>query len=158
TKSEDNSSAEPKGKRTFDLDFGAPVVVKTVPEAGAEDVDPKLAEITATFSRRMADQSWSWCRNSAESFPETTGKPKYLADKRTLWLTEKLEAGKKYNFGVKWPDADGPRNFVDENGVPAAPYLLVFRTKGDAKPAAENSSNASEKWTEELAAQSFDRL
>ena len=37
-----------------------PVVVKTVPEAGATDVDPAITEIKVTFSKDMADKSWSW--------------------------------------------------------------------------------------------------
>jgi hypothetical protein len=57
-----------------------PVVVKTVPEAGGDKVDPCITEIKITFSKDMQDGSWSWVTLSKESFPETTGKPKYLAD------------------------------------------------------------------------------
>ncbi|HEY2784094.1 MAG TPA: Ig-like domain-containing protein [Fimbriiglobus sp.] len=37
-----------------------PVVVKTVPVAGADDVDPKRTEVRVTFSKDMQDKSWSW--------------------------------------------------------------------------------------------------
>ena len=42
-----------------------PVVVKTVPEAGADGVDPKLDEIKVTFSKDMQDGSWSWSTTPA---------------------------------------------------------------------------------------------
>jgi hypothetical protein len=108
------------------LDSVPPVVVKTVPEAGAADVDPKLGEIKVTFSKDMKDASWSWAMHSKESFPAIDGKPKYV-DKRTAVLPVKLEPGKTYavwlNSGEKFA------NFKDADGRPAVPYLLVFRTK-----------------------------
>src|SRR5438128_11375301 len=72
------------------------VVVKTVPEAGAGEVDPKLTEIKVTFSKDMQDGAWSWAMISKESFPTLDGKPKYLKDKRTCVLPVKLESGKTY--------------------------------------------------------------
>src|SRR5947209_5239301 len=82
------------------LDSVPPVVVKTVPEAGAADVDPALTEIKVTFSKDMQDQSWSWSTLSKESYPQITGKPKYLDDKRTCVLPVKLEPGKTYSIWV----------------------------------------------------------
>ncbi len=67
----------------INLESAPPVVVKTVPEAGADEVDPKLSEIKVTFSKNMQDGSWSWETYSKESFPKTDGKAKYLADRRT---------------------------------------------------------------------------
>jgi len=58
------------------LESVPPVVVKTVPEAGATDVGSKLAEIKVTFSKEMQDGSWSWVKLSEESFPKVDGKPK----------------------------------------------------------------------------------
>src|SRR6266571_3617277 len=63
-----------------------PVVVETFPKAGATDVDPKTDEIKVVFSKDMADGSWSWVRESEATYPKTTGKPKYLKDKRTCVL------------------------------------------------------------------------
>jgi RNA polymerase sigma-70 factor (ECF subfamily) len=103
-----------------------PVVVKTVPEAGAADVDPKLTEIKVTFSKDMQDDSWSWVVLSKESFPTQDGKVKYLADKRTCVLPVKLEPGKTYAI---WVNTDKAVNFKDTAGHPAVPYLLVFKTK-----------------------------
>ena len=82
------------------LESVPPVVVKTVPEAGASDVDPTLTEIKVTFSKDMKDRGWSWVTYSKESFPKLDGEPKYLADKRTSVLPVKLEPGKTYAIWV----------------------------------------------------------
>ena len=103
-----------------------PVVVKTVPEAGSANVDPKLTEIKVTFSKDMQDGSWSWSTLTKESYPTTVGKPKYLADKRTCVLQMKLEPGKTYAL---WLNSNKFKNFKDADNHPAVPYLLVFQTK-----------------------------
>ncbi len=108
------------------LQTAPPVVVKTVPAAGADDVDPKITEIKVTFSKVMLDNSWSWGQFSAESFPKINGKPKYLADKKTCVLPVKLEAGKTYAI---WLNSETLGNFKDSDDRPAIPYLLVFQTK-----------------------------
>jgi RNA polymerase sigma-70 factor (ECF subfamily) len=107
-----------------------PVVVKTIPAAGADDVDPKLTEIQVTFSKDMLDDSWSWVRQSEETMPKLDGKPKYLKDKRTCVLPVKLEPGHTY---VLWINSTEFQNFVGEDKHPAVPYLLAFRTKGTSK-------------------------
>ena len=108
------------------LEGARAVVVRTIPEAGKSDVDPKLTEIQVTFSKDMQDRSWSWAQASKESFPTLDGKPKYLADKRTCVLPVKLLPGKTYAI---WLNSQKFGNFKDTEGHPALPYLLVFRTK-----------------------------
>ena len=108
------------------LESVPPVVVKTVPESGAGDVDPKMAELRVTFSKDMQDGSWSWSTLSKESFPKMDGKPKYLADKRTCLLPVKLEPGKTYAI---WVNSEKFGNFKDAGRQSAVPYLLVFKTK-----------------------------
>jgi hypothetical protein len=103
-----------------------PVVIKCVPEAGADGVDPKLTEIKVSYSKDMQDGSWSWSTLSEESFPKLDGKPKYLADKRTCALPVKLEPGKTYAI---WLNSEKFGNFKDADGRSAVPYLLVFKTK-----------------------------
>ena len=102
-----------------------PVVVRTVPEAGSDGVDPRLSEIKVTFSKDMLDGSWSWATFGKENFPKVAGKPKYLDDKRTSVLPVKLEPGKTYAL---WLNSEKFGNFKDADGRPAVPYLLVFRT------------------------------
>ena len=108
------------------LESVPPVVVKTVPQAGANDVDPKLKEIKVTFSKDMLNGSWSWVTHSRETLPKIDGQPKYLEDKRTCVLPVTLEPGKTYAL---WLNKDKQGNFKDSGGRPALPYLLVFRTK-----------------------------
>jgi len=109
------------------VETAAPVVVKTVPEAGAKDVAAGVVEIKVTFSKEMADGSWSWATAWKDSTPEIIGKPRYEADKKTCVLKAKLEAGKTYGY---WINSQSFKNFKDRQGRPAVPYLLVFQTKG----------------------------
>lgn len=107
------------------LESVPPVVVKTVPEAGASAVDAALTEIKVIFSKNMQDGSWSWATLSKETFPRVAGEPKYEADKRTCVLPIKLEPGKTYAL---WLNSQKFGNFKDTGGRSAVPYLLVFKT------------------------------
>lgn len=104
-----------------------PVVVKTVPVAGAEDVDAKLTEVRVTFSKAMSDMSWSWA--TAPDFGEeveSNGPIAYDKDKKTCSLPVRLKPGTTY---AVWVNSDRFRNFKDADGMAAVPYLLVFQTK-----------------------------
>jgi hypothetical protein len=96
-----------------------PVVVKTVPESGTDGVDD------------MQDGSWSWSTWGKDTFPQTTGKPHYLDDKRTCVLPVKLQPGKTYAI---WLNSENFGNFKDAAGHTAVPYLLIFKTKSPANP------------------------
>jgi RNA polymerase sigma-70 factor (ECF subfamily) len=106
--------------------FVPPVVIQTVPQAGAADVDPALTEIRATFSKPMQDGDWAWCKWGEENFPELTGEPKYLDDQRTCVLPVRLHPGKVYAL---WLNSDYHQNFKDRAGQSAVPYLLIFQTR-----------------------------
>ena len=109
-----------------DVDSMAPVVVKTVPEAGTKDVSPGIVEIKVTFSKEMTDQSWSWSSAWKDSTPESIGKPHYEADHKTCVMKVKLEPGKTYGW---WINSQNFHGFKDAQGHSAVPYLLVFQTK-----------------------------
>jgi hypothetical protein len=102
-----------------------PVVVATSPETGATDVDPEIAEIRVTFSKAMADRSWSWVRASEHTFPDSMGDVHYLDDGKTCVMPVKLKANTKY---VVWLNSANYQNFKDREGRPAEPYLLTFTT------------------------------
>jgi hypothetical protein len=108
------------------VDSMPPVVVKTVPESGSKNVAPGTMKIEVTFSKEMADGSWSWSTAWANSSPEGVGKPSYDAARRTCTLTVKLEPGRAYGY---WLNSDKFKNFKDKAGRPAVPYLLVFETR-----------------------------
>ena len=111
----------------YDIDSVAPVVVKAVPEAGSKDVAPGIVEIRVTFSKPMADQSWSWSSAWKDSVPESVGKSSYDAERKTCVLKVKLEPNKTYGY---WLNSQNFHGFKDQQGRPAVPYLLAFKTKG----------------------------
>src|SRR5215471_320529 len=112
--------------RQYSVKSMPPSVVKTVPAAGATEVDPELKELTFTFSKDMADGSWSACQISDDTFPEMGGKMHYQPDKRTCVMPVKLQPGKTY---VIWLNRGQFMNFRDTQRNSSVPYLLVFETK-----------------------------
>ena len=106
-----------------------PVVVKTVPASGAENVDQSLTSLKATFSKDMINGNWSWVQISKEHFPKIDGKVSFEKDKRTCVLPVKLEPNQTY---VLWLNRGKFSSFMDTDKHPAVPYLLVFKT-GAAK-------------------------
>jgi len=114
--------------RAQDIDSMPPVVVKTVPESGATDVAPGVVEIKVTFSKEMADRSWSWCYAWQGSIAESAGDIRYEGDHKTCLWKVKLEPHKTYAY---WLNTTKLQNFRDKQGHPAVPYLLVFQTKGN---------------------------
>jgi hypothetical protein len=109
-----------------DIDSFPPVVVKTIPEAGSKDVSPGVFEVRITFSKEMADQSWSWSTAWQNSDPKSLGKPHYEADHRTCVMKVKLEPAKTYGW---WLNSQRFHGFQDSQHHPAVPYLLTFKTK-----------------------------
>lgn len=118
----------PKISRAQDIDSFAPVVVKTVPEAGTKNVPPGEYEIKVTFSKEMRDHSWSWSTAWKDSDPQVIGEPKYDSDHKTCILKVKLEPDKTYGY---WLNSQNFHNFKDAQGHSAVPYLLVFQTKDE---------------------------
>lgn len=119
------SSMAPLLGHAQDIDAFAPVVVKTVPEAGSKNVPAGEFEVKITFSKEMTDQSWSWATAWQNSDPQSLGKPHYDADHRTCVMKVKLEPGKTYGW---WINSEKFHNFRDTQNHPAIPYLLTFRT------------------------------
>jgi Bacterial Ig-like domain len=110
------------------IDSMPPVVVKTSPEAGATNVSPGTVEIKVTFSKEMADGSWSWVEPWKGAHGTPLGKPKYDSDQKTCVFKVKLEPNKTYAF---WLNRGQFQNFKDQQGHPSVPYLLAFQTKGN---------------------------
>ncbi len=102
--------------------------MKTTPATGSIDVDPSLTEIKVEYSKNMRNGSWSWSQLGSDTYPklDETRRIHYEKDKRTCVLPVKLEAGKTYAIFCNSPRF---HNFKDEDGSPAVPYMLVFRTK-----------------------------
>jgi predicted Ser/Thr protein kinase len=104
-----------------------PVIVRTVPQAGAASVDPALSEIRVTFSRDMlTNQMWAFCKVSEETFPIRNGEPYFLDNQRTCVLPVKLEPGRTYALWLNQGENDG---FRDTRNQASVPYLLIFETR-----------------------------
>jgi len=104
-----------------------PVVIKTVPRSGDLAVAPSIKEVEVTFSKdMMTNEMWSWVQVNGATFPKTTAKSHFLADKRTCILPVQLEPGRTY---AVWINSEQHNNFRDLGNRPAVPYLLVFQTK-----------------------------
>ena len=103
-----------------------PVVVATVPPAGDAMVDPNLPKIRITFSKPMQINGWSLVMQDKVSFPKITGQVGFQNNGRIFIAPVRLEPDKNY---VVWINSDRYQNFRDQQGRPAVPYLLSFRTK-----------------------------
>lgn len=108
-----------------------PHVIKTSPEAFADDVDPGLDKITVTFDRPMMDKSWSWT-GGGKTFPKGTGDISYDHARTTCTMPVKLEAGKVYWIGINSPSH---QNFKTAAGTPARRHVILFATRSaEGKP------------------------
>jgi len=112
--------------RTVTVQSLPPVVVKTEPQSGFTDVDPSITELRVTFSKPMTDGDWAWAQISDDTYPKTTGRPRFLDDHKTCVLPVKLESGKTYVIWLNLPPYD---SFQDTDGHRAVRYLLAFQTK-----------------------------
>lgn len=118
--------AAPDASATRDAASFPPVVVKTVPAAGAAGVDPALREVRVTFSKdMMTKEMWSFVYANPAAFPKIAGPIRYI-DARTCVLPVSLEPGTTYGM---WINSKEHSSFRDVGQRPAVPYLLVFETR-----------------------------
>jgi hypothetical protein len=102
----------------------------------------------------MLDKSWSVVQNTEATFPKVDGELRYKDDHRTFVMPVKLEPGRNYALSINTARFG---NFKDTEKRSAVPYLLVFRTKGDARAGEKTSSTTPPATPEQLAA-AFDGL
>lgn len=124
-------------KRTKQSSSREPMVISSIPSAFADDISADLKNISVTFDRPMMNLSWSWV-GGGETFPETTGKPRYDRSKTTCSLPVKLEPGKFYFIGINSPRF---KNFQTKMGIAAVPYVILFATQdknGNPTPIPDN--------------------
>jgi len=124
-----NQQLEKMSPKPVEADDGIPRIVKTNPQAFDDRVSTFLKEITVTFDRKMMDQSWSWT-GGGDTYPKTTGKPHYDAQKTTCTLPVQLEPGKVYWIGV---NAKSFKNFKTPQRVPAPWYVIPADNKWFAR-------------------------
>ena len=107
-------------------DTTPPTVVSTVPANGDQAVDSSLTMLSVTFSESMVDGNWSWAYTTEETFPETTGEPRYEENYTKNVLPVRLEPNTTYEV---WINSSSFMNFKDKAGNPLEPYKLVFKTR-----------------------------
>lgn len=100
-----------------------PRVVMMNPANGATNVSPALTEIRVTFDRPMGG-GFSWT-GGGERFPETTGRPRWAADRKTCILPVRLKPNWSYRLGL---NSRSHINFQSAKGVPLAPVVYRFTT------------------------------
>ena len=103
-----------------------PVIVETIPEQGATDVDPKLDTITVKFDRDM-EGGMSWTGGPPEMPPTDKSRKARWTDKRTCVLPVKLSEKKIYRVGI---NSKSFQNFRSADGKPAPPDVIAFATRG----------------------------
>ncbi|HVM61980.1 MAG TPA: hypothetical protein VMV72_14050 [Verrucomicrobiae bacterium] len=92
------------------------------------DVAPGVVEIKVTFSKEMADGSWSWTTVWQGSTADMVEKPHYDTDHKTCIMKVKLDPNKTYAY---WLNSAKFQGFQDKQGHAAVSYLLIFQTKGN---------------------------
>lgn len=104
-----------------------PVVVKTVPELGATEVDPTLDSISVTFDRGM-DTGRKGGSGWKETLPPTDDlrKSEWIDD-RTYTIPVSLSEGSYYQIYLKNDDHVG---FYGVSGSIAQHAVIAFTTKG----------------------------
>jgi hypothetical protein len=117
-----------KAKQMQEWRQKSPQIVGMIPPNGDEDVDPSLQAIIVTFDRPMRSPGWAVVTlGSPSEVPRSTGSVGYDAQRRVFTMPVELEAGREYRFGL---NAEGYLGFSSEEGVPLAPVVVRFKTKG----------------------------
>jgi RNA polymerase sigma-70 factor (ECF subfamily) len=106
-----------------------PKPIEIIPEPGATDVDPALAEIRIIFDQPMG--GGRSVTGGGESFPPIPegGEIAWSEDRRTLSFPTALEPNHEYYFGI---NSFSHINFQSDHGVPAPWTRVTFHT-GDAR-------------------------
>lgn len=98
-------------------------VIETIPKNN-QVVSPSLDKIVIKFSSPMKTDSYSLVVAGEGETPEIIGKPVF-EDKYTCLIPVKLKPNTLYSLGI---NSKTRKRFVSEDGIPAEPFVLTFRT------------------------------
>lgn|GEM_PF-626399 len=120
------------------------MVIGTDPPSGSGNVSPELREIRIRFSAPVKRNSWSLVSESAGTFPELLGDPRFERDPSggaegvsVCVLPVRLLPGTTYALGVNSQGRRGFRSASEEADV-CAPFVLVFRTAASVEAPSES--------------------
>lgn len=69
--------------------------------------------------------NWAWVTTDNATPPLITGVPRFHYRSTTCILPVRLQPGRTYSL---WINHEKIQGFQDTAGVPALPYLLIFKT------------------------------
>jgi hypothetical protein len=101
-----------------------PTIVATSPAQGAT-APSGWVPLSLTFDQPMSNCSFAYSPDFPLSFPQLSGQPPVIRDRRTLVLMVYLRPGARY--GLKLNDAKHPF-FIGRSGLAATPMELQFST------------------------------
>ena len=107
-------------------DVTPPRVLSTIPANGDRAVNPNLTLMSVTFNESMRDGNWSWAYTTRDTFPVTTGQPRFERNFTKNVLPVRLQPNKWYEV---WINSQKFNGFKDRAGNSSAPYKLVFKTR-----------------------------
>jgi hypothetical protein len=100
------------------------VKVQETNPANNQVVPPTLDKISIKFSSPMKTDSYSIVVAGAGETPNIIGNPVFK-DKYTCIIYVKLKPNTLYSLGI---NSETRKVFVSENGIPAEPFVLTFKT------------------------------
>jgi hypothetical protein len=102
-----------------------PVVIRSDPISGAQQVDPHRTHIEITFQQPLAADEWAVAGTPFGATPQTTGKPQLSPDGRSVVVPVRLQPDTRYVIAVNHAGDD---QFRSRSGIAALPWLLAFST------------------------------
>ena len=102
-----------------------PHVTKSVPEADANQIDPRTRDVRVTYDQAMDTDHGYSVLNDGSLGPKILGRPRWT-DNRTLTVRVQLEPDHRY--ALVFNNGQQFNNIVNSNGEPAEPYVLFFTT------------------------------
>ncbi len=107
-----------------------PRVIKAIPDNGEENVDPNLKIIRVEFDQDMNQNGFSWV-GGGPHYPEVRSSPRWV-EARVCILPVNLKPNYQYHLSV---NSNRFTNFRGQNGEPAIPYPISFKTgEGSSEP------------------------
>jgi hypothetical protein len=101
-----------------------PTIIATSPAQGAT-APSGWVPLSLTFDQPMSNCSFAYSPDFPLSFPQLSGRPPVIRDRRTLVLMVYLKPGATY--GLRLNDAKHPF-FIGRSGLAAVPMELRFST------------------------------
>lgn len=103
-----------------------PVVIRSDPMSGAQQIDPGRTQLEITFQQPLAAGEWRLATTPFGPVPQSTGRLRLAPDGRSVVVPVRLEPETQYVIGINLDDDDD--QIRSRSGVAALPWLLTFTT------------------------------